>query len=64
MTNVFDDWRCRWSQLAKNAGRWVVITGHTTHGGTPWPTIRPVRWWSPRDLIRFPLHFWWARKFW
>lgn len=56
---LFGDWRYRWSRLAIINGRWHVDNKAT--GLSHW---RPVRWWSPRDLVRFPLHYWWCRGYW
>jgi hypothetical protein len=62
---MFDDWRYRWSQLTKNVGRWHVIVDYEQRGGTDWwPILRPVHWWSPRDWVRFPLHYSWMRSYW
>jgi hypothetical protein len=63
---MFEDWRYRWSRLCKSGNRWVVLTHHVEREGWPngYPITRPIRWWSPRDLIRFPLHEWWERRYW
>ncbi len=62
--DIFDDWRYRWSTLCKIGTRWHVITGLETRGGTQWPIVRPLRRWSPRDVVRLPLHLWWEHKYW
>jgi hypothetical protein len=66
VTAMFDDPRYRWSQLCKVAGHWRVITSHEDEPGWPMPrtVTRPLRWWSPRDLVRLPLHLWWERTYW
>lgn len=63
---MFDDWRYRYSALCTVGGRWYVIVRYEPRDGWPngHPVIRRVRWWSPRDWVRFPLHRSWERTYW